>query len=211
MSGFETGNKLRLGPDGGELTRTMITTNSLRFLDLADPNPDDICLLDIAHGLSQTCRWAGQGRWLSVAQHSVEVLRYLEESRDRDAAADLGSIDDGVLVAALLHDAHEAYVGDLTGAMKYLMADSELAGLLLDLDTAIGKALGVQMPTGFTQVEKAIRWAEDQLVLPEYNMLFKGVEPSKVGLFSPLCVVAAKDLFLGEAARFGLTEAVGGS
>jgi hypothetical protein len=69
-----------------------------------DPQPEDICIEDIAHALSNTCRFNGHvRRFYSVAEHSVFVaLSVPVEHR----------------LAALLHDASEAYACDLPRPIK---------------------------------------------------------------------------------------------
>ena len=54
-----------------------------RRLDLLDPSPMDIEIVDIAHGLARVSRWNGQtkGKFpLSVAQHSVMVERLMSQN-----------------------------------------------------------------------------------------------------------------------------------
>jgi hypothetical protein len=69
-----------------------------------DPRPDDVDIHDIAHALSSICRFNGHTRqFYSVAEHSVFVALYAPiEHR----------------VAALLHDASEAYLCDLPRPIK---------------------------------------------------------------------------------------------
>lgn len=69
-----------------------------------DPRPEDVCIRDIAHHLSLICRFNGACRThYSVAQHSVLV-------------ADL--IPAPLKLHGLLHDATEAYVGDMVRPLK---------------------------------------------------------------------------------------------
>jgi hypothetical protein len=78
-------------------------------IDLLCPTPDMICIEDIAHALSNICRFGGHSRlFYSVAQHSVLV-------------AELGPIR--LRKEALLHDATEAYVGDVIKPLKVLLGD----------------------------------------------------------------------------------------
>ncbi len=72
-----------------------------------DPRPDDVCIEDIAHGLALQCRYNGQCRvFYSVAQHSV-LVAHAVSSHGREAE-----------IAGLLHDAVEAYLGDLVRPLK---------------------------------------------------------------------------------------------
>lgn len=70
----------------------------------ADPRVEDVRLADIAHALSQTCRFSGNcDRFYSVAEHSVYVSQCVPPEHALDA---------------LMHDAEEAYIGDMTRPVK---------------------------------------------------------------------------------------------
>ncbi len=74
-----------------------------------NPNPDDINIVDIAHGLSNVCRYTGQCRkFYSVAEHSVRVSEYLTSTGESNEVALYG----------LLHDASEAYLADVATPVK---------------------------------------------------------------------------------------------
>lgn len=86
-----------------------LTCYSGHEIDLLNPTARDINLADIAHSLSMQARFNGHTReFYSVAQHSVLVSEYVDElggsSKDRRSA--------------LMHDAHEAYMGDIIGPIK---------------------------------------------------------------------------------------------
>lgn len=73
----------------------------------ANPRVKDICIEDIAHALSLCNRFAGHTcEPYSVAQHSVLMSNYCEEP-----------------VWALLHDASEAYLHDITRPLKIDLPD----------------------------------------------------------------------------------------
>lgn len=92
---------------------TWMLTASGRAVDLRWIGQDYIDIRDIAHALAQLNRFCGHAcRPYSVAEHSVLVSMIAEQVFRLDAAGQL---------AALLHDAHEAYTGDLTGPMKQLI------------------------------------------------------------------------------------------
>lgn len=78
-----------------------------------DPQPHEIEIDDIAHALSNICRFGGHCReFYSVAQHSVMVSRIVLPQ---------------FALQALLHDAAEAYVGDMVKPFKCLMPEFENA------------------------------------------------------------------------------------
>jgi hypothetical protein len=84
-------------------------------VDLRFMAQDTISLLDIGHHLAQINRYTGAcSRPYSVAEHSLLVCDILE----RD-----GVYSASVLMAALMHDAHEAYTNDLSSPMKQLIGD----------------------------------------------------------------------------------------
>lgn len=72
-----------------------------------DPRADEIHLKDIAHALSNQCRFAGHCNcFYSVAEHSLEVSRLCDGDLDAE-------------IWGLLHDAAEAYLVDLPRPIKY--------------------------------------------------------------------------------------------
>jgi hypothetical protein len=104
---------------------TSIETYCGRYLDYLNPQPEDIELADIARGLAQTCRFAGQTtRFYSVAEHAVYV---------RDLVV---THTPWFGLAALHHDSHEAYLGDWPSPLKRVMGE-ELARLAHRLDVVI--------------------------------------------------------------------------
>lgn len=77
--------------------------------NLLRPEPHMVDLEEIAHALSMQCRYNGHvPSFYSVAEHSVRVSVVLE---DDGHSAD-------VQMAGLLHDAAEAYCGDMVRPMK---------------------------------------------------------------------------------------------
>jgi hypothetical protein len=69
-----------------------------------DPDPADVDIRDIAHALALTCRFGGHcRRFYSVAQHSVHASTLVAPEYS---------------LWALMHDAAEAYVGDVVRPLK---------------------------------------------------------------------------------------------
>jgi 5'-deoxynucleotidase YfbR-like HD superfamily hydrolase len=95
-----------------------LQTSSGIALDLLNPQPAQICLGDIARQLSRLPRFNGATSGpvaFSVAQHSCLVMELV-------AHYTRASPDPMLLLAALLHDAHEAYVGDMPTPVKDALA-----------------------------------------------------------------------------------------
>jgi hypothetical protein len=110
----------------------MTTFTGKRFYPL-DPKPEDVTIEDIAHALAYTCRWHGHTtRYYSVAQHCV----FTSSAADRPYRR-----------AMLLHDAAEAYLGDLARPIK---RDTEMGALFTVMEdrvqAAVIEAFGLEVP-----------------------------------------------------------------
>lgn len=82
-----------------------------------DPKIENLDIVDVAHALAFQCRFAGHvSRFYSVAEHSVRVSRRVEAVVE---ALKWGS-DDRVVATkwGLVHDAAEAYMGDMVRPLK---------------------------------------------------------------------------------------------
>lgn len=94
----------------GKIAPFWIQTFTGRAFDLSNPRPEMVDAEDIAHSLSMLCRYTGHCAWFySVAQHSILVSEIVAAT-----APELG-------LAALMHDADEAYTNDWSSPMKALM------------------------------------------------------------------------------------------
>jgi len=101
---------------------SIIQTYTGRVWDLRDPRADNVDLQDIAMSLSQLVRFTGHcrryaGRSYTVAQHCVLVSRRVAELAPEDYKLHL---------AGLLHDAHEAYIGDVSSPLKAVLRNTSI-------------------------------------------------------------------------------------
>lgn len=116
------------------ISPTTICTRSGRLIDLLAPDSSQITLHDMAHALGAICRYNGHTpQHYSVAEHSIWVSYALPME---------------LRLHGLLHDAHEAYLGDITSPVNHALecvVDGtdpvwELKGWL---DCAIYESLGL--------------------------------------------------------------------
>jgi 5'-deoxynucleotidase YfbR-like HD superfamily hydrolase len=106
-----------------------LQTVSGRWVNPFDPDPDQLDAGDIARALANQCRFGGHSRaFYSVAQHSVIVSRLVEERG--------GDAED--CFAALMHDATEAYLGDMPHPIKHR---SELGAAFKAAEDELERAL----------------------------------------------------------------------
>lgn len=140
------------------------------YIDFADPKPEQINFGDIALGLSRECRFNGQTDFhYSVAQHSVLVSLMVPKE---------------YALAALLHDATEAYMRDICSPLKSLIP--EYKRIEDALQESIHERFGLPRVLD-KEVQVAIKQADLRIGATEREQLlhadgrgwpsFHGVEP----------------------------------
>lgn len=172
-------------PDG-----PWIQTASGGVVGTLHPRPEDVDLIDLAIALSWTNRYTGHVGTYSVATHSILVSRWVE-SMGADAPD---------CMAALLHDAHEAYLGDLSRplqeAIQVAVEDErpDLGGpgipanlglfkrawskLRARHDAAILRGLGLDRVIAPANLQQAlIKEADTRILVDERDALWSSVEP----------------------------------
>lgn len=85
---------------------TEIITRGGRFVDLLDPQPESIHIEDIAYSLARQIRFVGHSPGWNVALHSL----WVSQACSTDYALE-----------GLLHDASEAYLGDVSRPLKWIL------------------------------------------------------------------------------------------
>ncbi|MDO8890711.1 MAG: phosphohydrolase [Sulfurimicrobium sp.] len=154
-----------------------------RFYPL-EPRIVDVAIEDIAHGLAYQCRFNGQtSAFYSVAQHSLIVASL---------------VPDELKFAALLHDAAEAYLGDMVKPLKVLLpAFSDIEDSVTRI---IGERFGVDLQHN-PAIKRAdlISLATEKRDLMPYSAepwtYLEGVEPC-LEIIRPMAPEIAKQAFL---------------
>jgi 5'-deoxynucleotidase YfbR-like HD superfamily hydrolase len=139
--------------NGNDKQKAYIGTYTGKQFYLLEPRLEDIDIQDIAHGLAMQCRWTGQCKFhYSIAQHSVycSLLGPPEEAFDR-----------------LMHDAPEAYIGDLNRPLKHY---TEAGVAYRRQEAIIQEAIATRF--GYSVVEpKSVKLADNSMLYAEKDQL----------------------------------------
>lgn len=162
------------------MNRTTMQTYTGRLVDLANFSHLDVRLPDISHSLSMINRFTGHtSSPYSVAQHSVYVSRLLPKN---------------LALWGLMHDASEAYLGDVATPLKAMLPD--YMALEQRVQKAIARAFGLAWP-----MPDAVKRADLCALVSEKTELFSvahdwGIEDCGISPISvPLPWYEAKDAF----------------
>lgn len=131
-----------------------------------DPDPAEVQIRDVAHGLANTCRYGGQCQfYYSVATHSLYV------------SCELGrEFGPAVQLYGLFHDAAEAYVTDVPRPVKRELGGFE--DIESDILTSVWDHLGVGSPS--PDEWEAVMTADDRLLRYEADVLLDRFQPDTV-------------------------------
>jgi uncharacterized protein len=153
-------------------------------------NSPDACyfgIFEIAHALSQICRFTGHTRsFYSVAQHSVLVSRLVKPE---------------LAAAALMHDAHEAFVGDVSSPLKSLLP--EYKAIEHRVETAVRRRFGLPIYNhpDIKRADLVALLTEQRDLMPAVTQgLFRGIDlvPHEEHI-NPVGPREAFDLFFNRA------------
>lgn len=161
----------------------MLTVSGKAYWPM-DPREEEVDIEDIAHALSMQCRYTGHTiRFYSVAEHSLYVS-YL--------------VPQHLALEGLLHDAAEAYVGDLNRPVKIHCEDYKKIEAMNDLAIRAKFKLPAFESKEVKQADTDILLLEKEVVCPPSNDHYKwewnGSKPSMT--MFPLSQPAAKYHFL---------------
>ena len=138
-----------------------IQTSSGRAFDLLAPRAEDVDVADIAHALSRITRFSGHthGEPYSVAHHSMLVA---------DLLASWGA-PPAIVREGLLHDAGEAYYGDLTSPVKRAVREHVAPHLAKFTSSESGEHVAIIRDVVGTFTAPIDRVVRSALMLPEHE------------------------------------------
>lgn len=121
-----------------------IQTYSGKRFDILNPQPEQIEIVDIAHALSIIPRFTGHTRApYTVGQHSIMVSCFCDQAN---------------ALAGLLHDAAEAYIGDLSTPLKRALDGTDGLFFIKAIEKPIMQAIAARffLPWPFNPGVKAV-------------------------------------------------------
>jgi uncharacterized protein len=131
-----------------------IRTYSGRTFWPLEPRATDIEIADIAHSLANLCRFNGQSRKLyTVAQHSVLVAEFVPPP---------------LRGWGLLHDAAEAYLGDMVAPVK--SADMRLGVAYREVEEPVMRAIAERFALSWPEPDE-VATADRALLVAEFRHL----------------------------------------
>ncbi len=168
----------------------IVTFTGKRFYPLA-PRVEDIDIVDIAHALSNICRFTGHcSTFYSVAQHSI-------------LCAQMAPV--WLKASMLLHDASEAYLCDLSRPVKHAKGMESYRTAEQRLQNLVGQRFGVEFS------DPLVHEIDNRMLMTERRDLTNVVQSWSVGVgpyvdlsINPMTPGQAKWEFLQQAERLGL-------
>jgi len=168
---------------------TWCLTKAGKKFDMANPKADQICIEDIAPALSKQCRFNGHcDPFYSVAQHCLHVSELVPDEHK---------------LTALLHDATEAYIGDMVTPLKALIPDfKRIEDHLWNIISDKYK-VPLILPWEVKRADLIALATEKRDLMPAHPepwYCLRNIQPDQSTL-SPMTPAAAETLFLTEFHR----------
>jgi hypothetical protein len=181
-----------------------ILLRSGRYFDLRAPKAEDVTINDIAGALSKICRFGGQTpRFYSVAEHCCHCY---------DAAVADG-LSYEIAKLALLHDAAEAFVGDIVKPLKNMLV--EFAWIESGVQSAIEQAFLIEWDVDkineVKRIDREILIAERLAIFGDDGVPWTGQDQVARRYLWVECWLPhqAEAQFLGRAKAIGIPIATG--
>lgn len=144
-------------PNAFGCVKNTIRLRSGSYFDLLEPRPDQFTLADIAGALSKICRFGGQiEKFYSVAEHSLHCA---EQGR-------LDGLPLDTQAALLLHDAAEAFIGDVVKPLKIMLAE------YAEIETRVEAVIAEKFTIDFRREKYSVSKIDHEMLIAERKALF---------------------------------------
>lgn len=158
-----------------------LTYSGVQFYPM-DPRPEDVRIDDIAHALSNICRFGGHvKKFYSVAQHSVIVSDHCKDN-----------------MAGLMHDATEAYCGDMVRPLKLQLPEYRECERRIWIAICAAFGLPEDLPTEvkFHDNRTLMTERRDLIIETPHTWSLEKSHPAYEGQIYPWGPEAAEEVFL---------------
>jgi len=148
-------------------SKPWLQTFSGRQYCIEDPDPKQIHIYDIAHALSNSCRFNGQCKsFYSIAEHSTLCAKIaLDIYKDVQLAQYM-----------LLHDASEAYVCDIPRGLKILIGKEYTKYETIAMETIL-PVFGLSYKDYVGKFKEKIKLIDDGMLMTEKDLLMVNNHP----------------------------------
>ena len=136
-------------------TKSSISVVGGNFFNLLQPEESEYDIDLVATALSNLCRYTGHvTRFYSVAEHSVLVSQIVPQK---------------YALEGLLHDASEAFVGDVSSPLKKLLPEYQRIENNIQEDVAKRFNLHYPFPEEIHKADKQLYWSERKTIAPSVD------------------------------------------